>query len=102
MREELQKLPEDTLIIHGACSGADKIADTVAMTLRMPRKAYPARWDLHGKAAGPIRNQTMLDTEAPIDLVIAFDLGGRGTADMIRRAERSGVKVLRIGNSCPD
>ena len=48
----------------------------------------PADWTKHGKAAGPIRNQKMLD-ECP-DLVVAFP-GGKGTADMVRRAMKAGI-----------
>lgn len=47
-------------------------------------------------AAGPIRNQHMLDIGKP-DVVLAFP-GGRGTEDMIRRAEKAGVPVKRIGD----
>ena len=54
----------------------------------------PNPWEKHGKAAGPIRNQFMLEQEKP-DLVIAFD-GGRGTADMMRRSRRAGVDTIHI------
>jgi hypothetical protein len=57
----------------------------------VPIDVYVAQWKKHGRAAGPIRNQRMLDKGKP-DLVVAFP-GGRGTADMIRRAERAGVPV---------
>ena len=46
----------------------------------------------HGKGAGPIRNQRMLDAGQP-DLVVAFE-GGRGTADMITRTKRAGIEIL--------
>ncbi len=84
----------DTTIIHGACRGADKIAGIVAERLNMDAEAYPAQWTKHGRAAGPIRNQQMLDTG--IDLVLAFhpDLDkSKGTADMIRRATEAGIEV---------
>jgi hypothetical protein len=55
-------------------------------------KEYPADWQKHGKAAGPIRNRQMLEDGKP-DLVIAFS-GGRGTANMISQARAAGVKVL--------
>lgn len=47
------------------------------------------------RAAGPIRDQEMLDKGKP-DLVVAF-LGNRGTADMVRRAREAGVPVRRPG-----
>ena len=69
------------------------MAGKFAEWARIPVKEYPADWQKHGRAAGPIRNQQMLDEGKP-DLVVAFD-GGRGTADMIARAEKAGVRVVR-------
>jgi hypothetical protein len=53
-----------------------------------------ADWNTHGRAAGPIRNQRMLDEVKP-ELVVAFP-GGRGTADMVRRAREAGVNVYLV------
>jgi hypothetical protein len=82
------------LLVHGGAQGADYLADRWARMRKVPRKPYPANWTRNGRAAGPIRNQTMLDNE-PIDLVVAFP-GGRGTADMVRRAKRAGISVQEI------
>jgi len=81
------------LIIHGDARGADRLADHYAETEGIPVLRFPADWERDGKAAGPMRNQRMLDEGRP-DGVIAFP-GGRGTADMIARAERAGVRVWR-------
>jgi predicted Rossmann-fold nucleotide-binding protein len=43
--------------------------------------------------AGHYRNQEMADTGA--DLCIAFP-GGRGTADMVRRAAAAGIEIRRV------
>jgi hypothetical protein len=56
--------------------------------------SVPADWEKWGTAAGPKRNQMMLDQKP--DIVLAFP-GGRGTADMIARAEQAGVEVIKIG-----
>jgi hypothetical protein len=45
-----------------------------------------------GRSGGPKRNQQMLEEGKP-DLVLAFP-GGRGTADMVRRAPSGVPKVL--------
>lgn len=66
----------------------------MARQLGLAVEVHPADWGRYGKAAGPIRNQEML--ESGIDLVIALP-GGRGTADMVRRAEGAGVPVRRGG-----
>jgi hypothetical protein len=81
-------------VIHGACStGADRWADEWADVNWARFEEYPADWGRHGRAAGPIRNQRMLDEGKP-DLVLAIP-GGRGTQDMITRALRAGVRVER-------
>lgn len=84
--------PVSTLI-YGCASGVDTIAANCAQGILMI-EPYPANWKKHGKAAGPIRNQHMLDEGKP-DLVIAFP-GGRGTADMVARARKAGVKVVEV------
>jgi hypothetical protein len=55
---------------------------------------FPADWEKYGKAAGPIRNQQIL-VEGKPDLVVAFQ-GGRGTANMVSRAQQAGVPVVEI------
>lgn len=54
---------------------------------------FPAKWSTYGNAAGPIRNQEMVDTKP--DIVVAFP-GGTGTADAVRRARSAGIEVLEI------
>lgn len=83
------------VLIHGAAPGADRLAYGWANARGVPALAYPADWTRHGRAAGPIRNQQMLEEGRP-DLVIAFP-GGRGTADMVRRAKDAGIVVVEIG-----
>lgn len=82
------------IIIHGGAPGADTLAGEWVEVFGGRQRIFPADWKVHGKAAGPIRNQRMLDEGKP-DLVIAFP-GGRGTADMVRRAKAAGVQVLEI------
>jgi hypothetical protein len=81
-------------VVHGGASGADRCANDWALVRGVRRSIYPADWTRHGKAAGPKRNQLMLDKEKP-DLVVAFP-GGRGTADMVNRARAAGVRLMEI------
>lgn len=74
------------LVIHGAAHGADSLAGAWAGRRGVPVKAYVAEWQNEGRAAGPIRNKRMLHEGKP-DLVIAFP-GVRGTANMVKQAER--------------
>lgn len=87
------RLPTGLVIIHGGAKGADRLADAWAVVNWVPFEEYKADWDKYRKAAGPIRNQEMLDTG--IDVVIAFP-GGKGTEHMKRIARARGVEVIEI------
>lgn len=102
IERELSKLPPGTVIVHGACRGADNIAGYVAEKLGFQVRVYPAQWELHGKRAGSLRNQAMLDGEHPskdgtkLDFAIVFhkDLRlGLGSHDMKNRLDAAGVRV---------
>lgn len=80
--------------IAGGARGADTLAYDWACSRGWWTDVYRADWDRYGKAAGAIRNQRMLDEGKP-DLVVAFP-GGTGTADMVKRAELAGVKVVKL------
>lgn len=83
-----------SLIIQGGANGADDLAHGWACLNGVPDLEFQADWETQGSFAGPARNQRMLDEGKP-DLVIAFP-GGRGTADMCRKARRAGVEVVEI------
>lgn len=80
-----------TEIMQGGATGVDQFARDWAAYRGVKRWVCKADWTKHGKAAGPIRNQRMLEW-AP-DALIAFP-GGKGTADMISRAKAAGVEVI--------
>lgn len=48
-----------TMIVSGAARGPDKLGEAWAKKNKVQLAKFPAQWDLHGKAAGPIRNQEM-------------------------------------------
>lgn len=81
-------------IVSGGARGADNLAIEYAKLNNFSWREYRADWKAHGRAAGPIRNQEMLDDSQP-KLVVAFP-GGRGTADMVRRAKSAGVEILKV------
>lgn len=94
-------------LVHGACNvkrpytridtdppvGADAIAHRWALRHKDEVEVvpYPADWTKHGLAAGPLRNQAMLDEQKPA-LVIAFP-GNKGTRDMVRRARAAHIPL---------
>lgn len=107
VHDRLSRLPSGSIVVHGACRGADTIAHAVAESLGFTVRPYPARWSDLGRSAGPLRNQHMLDAEnvidEPIDSCIAFhdDLEtSAGTKDMVNRAKSASVEVEVIKSRC--
>lgn len=103
--DELYEVHGFGTIIHGGCpTGADAmVAQWVTRSIgtRIGHRpfgpiivrVYPADWAKHGKAAGPIRNQELVDARP--NICAAFP-GHRGTADCVRRAKAAGVHVLEV------
>jgi hypothetical protein len=81
------------LLITGGCSGADQLAELWANARGITIKVVPAKWNIHGRAAGPIRNMEMALLKP--DLVVAFK-GGRGTQDMVNKAKELGIPVKEV------
>jgi hypothetical protein len=92
-----EHLRQGDIIVHGAASGIDSIAMQLAMYNPdfFDHDPFPADWDTHGKAAGGIRNQAMLDSGIQGALIFA---GGTGTADMTRRIKAAGIKFYDYTN----
>jgi hypothetical protein len=89
--------PDDTdiVLIHGGAKGADTLAANWAASKGIRCERYNAQWDAYGKAAGPMRNQQMVDTGA--DVVVGFLAeGSRGTADCLKRATKAGIPSVVI------
>lgn len=77
-------------VIHGGARGIDAAANVLKS--RWPVTVFPADWDRHGKAAGPIRNTEM--AKAADALIAIWDGQSRGTADMIQKARAHGLRVF--------
>jgi len=96
---------KNTVVICGAATGADMCAAVSARAMGLRVEQHTADWQRHGKAAGPLRNQAMVDAGA--DLCLAFmlpcprsDCGvaprphdSHGATDCVRRAEAAGIPV---------
>ena len=85
-------------VIFGDASGVDALAKAYCIGHKLPFKVYPADWDKHGKAAGPIRNKQMVQGA---DIVIAFwDGESKGTRSTIHEALKAGkeLHVYRVSS----
>jgi hypothetical protein len=86
-------------LLHGGARGADAAIGRAAQQLGWSALVMPAQWQLHGRAAGPIRNRELLEQAIANAvahtspgcltsvLVVAFP-GGAGTASLVREARR--------------
>jgi hypothetical protein len=91
----LGEIPVNSIVVHGGAPGADSLAERIWHDdFGLTTEPHPANWEKYGAAAGPIRNQEMLDSG--IDLVLAFP-GGKGTKDMLSRAQKAGIEVVVYG-----
>jgi hypothetical protein len=90
---EKTKNPSAITVVHGGAPGLDSIVGILAKSRGMQVEIHRADWHIHGKAAGVLRNQKMVDLGA--DLVVAYPLpGGSGTQDCIQRAVKTGIPTL--------
>jgi hypothetical protein len=77
----LLKNKTEVEIVSGKAKGADSLGELYAKENNYPIHEFPANWNMHGNAAGPIRNQEMGNFA---DVLIAFWNGeSKGTKHMI-------------------
>ena len=91
----LQDRKEPTRILCGMAHGADELGLLYAHWHNYELEKHPAKWDIHGKRAGFIRNEEMANNA---DALVAFwDGKSHGTKDMIKRAKEHGlgIRVIR-------
>lgn len=98
IKEVLSKyLSSVELLILGDARGTDQIAAEVAEELGFPKKNIvieKAEWNKYHLAAGPIRNQKMIDHNP--DILLAFHnnlMKSKGTKDCVNRAKDVGITV---------
>jgi hypothetical protein len=80
-----------TSVVSGAAPGVDTMGERFATEAGLELFKFPADWDKHGRAAGPIRNRVMGDFADA--LIAIWDGKSRGTKNMIDYATKKGLKV---------
>lgn len=78
-----------TEIVSGGATGADAYGEEFARIMAYPLAKFPADWNKHGRAAGPIRNRQMAEYA---DALILFP-GGKGAADMKSAMKKLGKPI---------
>lgn len=109
----------DITIVTGGCpTGADRMAEAFVegkgdwregcssfnalnLGITLTLEIHYADWAKHGPAAGPIRNQEMVDAGA--DICLAFPLDdSKGTIDCLRRTTEAGIPIELPGIHCSE
>lgn len=91
---DLHYSAERFIVKVGDCpTGVDRITNSWARTMvlnHVELEVFKADWKTYGKAAGPIRNQAMVDSGADVALVFLYGKSV-GTKDCARRARAAGI-----------
>ena len=88
-------------LISGGARGVDTLGEQWARAHNVPVRRFPANWKKHGKAAGFIRNEEMVDYAIEhasewggCAVVAAWDGESHGTEHTIRYAKSKQVPVF--------
>lgn len=97
IRLRLAQLPPDTVIVHGAASGADAMAHVAAEALGLVTEPHWPDFEKYPVSKAPLRrNELMVRLGA--DLCLAFPtVRSRGTWHCVGRAKDARIPVEVIG-----
>ena len=98
IRQALTELATGSVIVHGAASGADAIAHSLALSMGLiPEAHWPDYANIEARLAPKVRNRYMVMLGA--DLCLAFPtVRSRGTWHCVRLAETAGIEVQVFGD----
>ncbi len=89
------------VVVSGGARGPDRVAERTARRLGYPEaRIHLPNWKLHGRAAGMIRNKTIVDDSD--GLILFWDgksSGTKGTIELTRRAEKPLILILESDRS---
>lgn len=83
-----------TEIVSGGARGVDAAGEQYAEEYNITVTHFPANWDKHGKAAGPIRNKEMAEYVSPNGgLILFWDGKSKGSANMLLWAKKTNLLI---------
>jgi hypothetical protein len=92
IRDFIYSLDEDDVVISGGARGVDQFAELYARERGLAVLVFSPAWDTHGRKAGLIRNQDIVDA---CDRLVAFwDKSSKGTAHALNLARAADKPVL--------
>lgn len=88
-------------LLSGGCRGADFIAEQFAQEHKWKIERFLPDWQKYGKAAGPIRNNLMLEQQP--EFIFCFPLfSSKGTLQLISQISKlSPSSKVYIHQECP-
>ena len=81
-----------THVVSGGARGVDTLGEFWAEVKGYPVERFPADWEKHGRAAGPIRNEQM--AEWADALIAVWDGKSSGTKHMIECMKKLNKPVV--------
>lgn len=82
------------IVISGGANGIDRCGELFAKKLLLHCMVFEANWQLHGKSAGPLRNQQMAK-EADA-LLLIWDGKSAGSRDMKSKMQGLNKQVYEV------
>ena len=82
-----------TEVVCGGAAGVDTLGKDWATLRGIPVKMFPADWDAHGKAAGPIRNEEMAKYADQAICIFDVQAENKGTKNMSKTARANNKPV---------
>lgn len=82
---------EITEVVSGGARGVDRLGEGWGKARGLPVRQFIPDWEKHKKGAAHVRNQEMADYASA--LILVWDGVSTGSADMLQRAQKAGLRV---------
>jgi hypothetical protein len=94
IKEFVNGLDSEDVVVSGGAYGVDTIAENAAKDRGLETLIFLPDWEKHGKPAGFIRNQEIIEHS---DKLVAFQYkNSKGTQHSINLAKKKGIPVTLV------